>query len=178
LSPGSLYTGGDIASRNFGIEYLTTSQGGDTIGYQANELLTPKLSARYVEPHDRAWEGPFFYEDRRNVFYVTTREAVVSVREFVGYGIGYKTPSLTASAVKIPPVVTQPGSPLPDTAHRLMFNTAFSAGDLNAIQRFVPNDANIRLALGSSAAPTFQSQSIGAEGSPTVAASTAEESIP
>ena len=115
-----------------------------------------------------AWDAPFFYEDRPNVFYVTTSESIVPVWNFGGYGFGYSTPGLIGSVVNIPPVV-QPQPVLQATGEVVSFGTVSKGGDLLAIQQLVDTDPNIHVALGSTTVVTFGGQLIGAEGSRPIA---------
>ena len=54
------------------------------------------------------WDAPFFYEDRKNLFYVTTTEAVVSFGTFTGYGAGFTSTNAGIFSTQITPVVQQP----------------------------------------------------------------------
>jgi hypothetical protein len=54
--------------------------------------------------------APFLYEDRRNLFYVTTQTSQSSFRLWSGFGIGWGGSSSSQSTVHIPPlnVITKP----------------------------------------------------------------------
>jgi peptidoglycan hydrolase-like protein with peptidoglycan-binding domain len=169
----SPYTGGNrVPNQSFQIEYVAP----DGRPYQTNQILTPKLNARYVEPPfwlSGIWDAPFLYEDRRNVFYVTTGEVIVSVGGFSGYGIGFNTPIPAASTVKIPPVVRPQQQPaLVDIANRVALGTFSPNGSAN-LQRFPRVDP----VLGLTAAIGDQGQSIAMKGF-VATASSLEEKVP
>ena len=180
LYPVLPYTGGAIYRKgayhilgvdlNFQVQYQSAFwlEGSP---YQTNDILTPTLIPRYVVPQDGsagAWDAPFFYEDRQNVFYVTTSESIVPVWNFGGYGLGYTTPGLIGSVVNIPPVV-QPQAGLQATGEVVALGTVSKGGDLLAIQQLVGTDPNIHIALGSTSVVTFGGQAIGAKGSRPIA---------
>jgi peptidoglycan hydrolase-like protein with peptidoglycan-binding domain len=177
LDPVFPYTGGSIASipvwyvlgtdRSFRIEYRGAFWP-LRMPYQTNDILTPTLVPRYVVPQrgsSDGWDAPFFYEDRRNVFYVTTSESLISIWQFGGYGIGYSAPSMTGSTLRFPPVVQRQRPALPDIGVPIAFGTTPSGGDPYAIKQLAGTDANIHTALGSTIAVTYQGQTIGAKGS-------------
>ena len=60
---------------------------------------------------DDAWKAPFFFEDRRNVFYVTTNESLPTLASFKDFGILSARVGLNASLPKIPSLILRgPGA--------------------------------------------------------------------
>ena len=104
LSPIQPYTGANAAG-TFSISYWTGATGGSAYN---NNLIGFNWIPRYVEPQPgsaSAWDAAFFFEDRRNLFYVTTSETYETIRGFPGFGIISTTPSLQGTVVNIPPLV-------------------------------------------------------------------------
>jgi hypothetical protein len=66
---------------------------------------------RYVEPQPGladAWDAPFFFEDRRNLFYVTTKEDFITPLLSNGFGTFLPVTSLPVVTPKISPLNFQP----------------------------------------------------------------------
>ncbi len=87
--PVSPYTGGNDAD-TFGIYYCQTVYDmiDGTSPFTA-WILDFNWMPRYVETQPGladAWLAPFIYEDRRNLFYVTTTLNNITFNEFTGYG--------------------------------------------------------------------------------------------
>jgi hypothetical protein len=90
----------ETANSVFWISYWRGSDGGF-----GNELIVFKRAPRFVEPQSNLssiWYAPFFYEDRRNLFYVTTNAITEPNSNVSGFGI---SPDLQATKVRIPPLV-------------------------------------------------------------------------
>jgi hypothetical protein len=134
--------------------------------HQSNKVLKPKLIPRYVAPQadvPDVWDAPFFYEDRCNVFYVTTTQAMVNVPQFGGFGLGTGLTNAVGNASTIPPIVVPP-KPKPT---RPLVSVGFASaggGDADAIRQFVASDPTIHAALGSTVTVTYQGREIGAKG--------------
>lgn len=168
LMPVQSYTGANI-SDTFTIAY------GDTIDNimqgkfaYTNSILGIHWTSRYVEPQiglPDAWDAPFFFEDRRYVFYVTTSEENVPIWEYPGYGHSFGIYNEPQPVPKIPPLVLyQPPLPSPDPVAVIATNP-IAGGDPAAMRGQVMQTSNIRVALGSSALLSYQGQEVALTGS-------------
>jgi hypothetical protein len=132
-------------------------------------ILNNTLGGLVVGPnHDLAnpWDAPFFYEDRRHVFYVTTTEQPVTISDHKGYP-GLRVIPFEFSR-NIPPLVQQPIDrikdrlvPVSDDQHHGISNTA-------PLERFVSEDAYIRRALGTVGPVRFNGKELGPSGALTI----------
>jgi peptidoglycan hydrolase-like protein with peptidoglycan-binding domain len=170
LGPQQTYTGGST-KESFGIAYYDTLANmiSGTPAY-TSKVLGYTWMPRFVEPQiglPDAWDAPFFYEDRRYLFYVTTSERYVPFRLFDGFGFGLSFAPTTGVTVapNIPPLAfaqpqVSPGDPIEGFAAGLVVG-----GDPAAIQRNLAQGANIRVGLGSAATVAYQGREIAPSGS-------------
>ena len=132
----------------------------------AHLVLDNAISDRTVEPHHplegNPWDSPFFYEDGRHVFYVTTSERLVKVPHWSDFGVVLKTPKPT---VDIPPLVLKPVESTPDLVGPIIKQPGFGAIDPSPIERYVTEDAYINRGIGSSGTVRFGDKEIGPAGS-------------
>jgi hypothetical protein len=133
----------------------------------SRDILTDSTVMRTVAPYQALsdpWDAPFFFEDRRNVFYVTTTEEPVWISTFRGYGIGIAAGILAAE--QMPPLVAQNGPPLSPRfwGDGAPFSLNPLATDPAPISRFITEDAYIRQGLASSASVQYGSVEIGPSG--------------
>ncbi|HTG17580.1 MAG TPA: neuraminidase-like domain-containing protein, partial [Blastocatellia bacterium] len=124
-------------------------------------IITP------TNPHTNAWDAPFFYEDTRHVFLVRTTELLVPIHACPGYGL--MVDPIFTPFVRIPPLIFQfepPGIIGPKFPGNGNPNR-FDPGAINsaAIRRFVTEDANIRVGLGTTGGVTYGGSQIGPSGS-------------
>lgn len=130
-------------------------------------ILTTSIPFNYIQTRQGDsidWDAPFFYEDSRHVFYVTTIDTQVPVSDYSPYGIS-ATPD-QKRALDIPPLVIDPhleiepkywrdGGPVgPDPA----------VMDRNSIQSFITEDAYIHQGITTSVAIAYGDQQIGPSG--------------
>jgi hypothetical protein len=159
LQPALPYTGGD-ASGNFNISYWTFAGSPlywpwtQSNAYQ-NNILGLTRTPRTVDcaPSTDGWDAPFFFEDRKNVFYVTTTESWISFFNYGLYGLVGNTfvnPSIYVPplAVDVPPVV-QPTPPF-------VTGIVAGGGDPAAIVHSAAQQGNIRIAVGGATSVTYQ----------------------
>ena len=105
-----------------------------------NPLLENKIADRAVEPHhwfQSPWRAPFFYEDRRHVFYVTTKEVFVRPQKWPSYHI---TIASAVYALKSPLIMEEYKPPGPDPYE---FGP-IGLDDPSSMKRFVSEDAYIK----------------------------------
>jgi hypothetical protein len=115
---------------------------------------------RFTQPQPGlAWDAPFLYEDRRNLFYVRTTLALVPLWYWSGFGLL----GGLAAAPQIPPLVLRRQVMLPTPAEIGALTS--SGGDPNAIQRYLTQNATIGAALSSPQAVTYQGRIISPVGS-------------
>ena len=156
------YTGG-YSNGTFGINYLL-SQGSPAT--YAESLLQYTWQPRTVQPQPSlpdAWDAPFFYEDRRHLFYVTTTESLVPIWRFSGFGILQASPGLTASGLAISPVVLR--HPVVAATPPEVLAVTAADGDPAAVQRFISAGTNIKAALALPLTVSYQGQLISPIGS-------------
>ncbi len=132
-------------------------------------ILTNQIDNNAVGPQHRlqnAWDAPFFFEDSRHVFYVTTTEQQVPIPDYPDYGVTFN-PSFK-QVVKIPLLILQTdprfqvgpkfwgdGGPVgPDTG----------VIDPTRMQRFITEDAYIRQGIGTTAVVGYGDRQIGPSG--------------
>ncbi len=144
---------------------LGAALGFDFLGSTPFDILTGKYpqTVRPSQPGvDSQWQMPFFFEDSRNAFYVTTSTRLVTFGGYRGYGLVAGSGSAAfSSRVKIPNIVVakgpvQPGDPIDFT--RIL-------GDPDTAQNAFADSAGMHAVIGSGATLMFQGREIGATGS-------------
>jgi hypothetical protein len=132
----------------------------------SHAVLRNAIQDRTVEPRHplegAPWDAPFFYEDRRHVFYVTTAERVVRIPRWDRFGL---LPSLSRPAPGIPPLVLEPVEIVPVLAGPLLKQPGFGGFDPAPAERYVTEDAYIRRGLGTAGTVRFGDREIGPAGS-------------
>ncbi|MGJ0506828.1 MAG: neuraminidase-like domain-containing protein [Methylocystis sp.] len=139
--------------------------------YYAREVLTDSIPVRSVQAAHGVsdqWTSPFFFEDRRNVFFVTTTEKQVWVADFGGYGV-FPKPSLP-EITKLPPIYVQPPLFPKPTPWGGPEGILPGVVDPAPIERFVTQDANIRQGIAVAATVKFGGVDIGPAGAIDVSA--------
>jgi len=131
-----------------------------------NDPLETNIGGRVVEPQPDVpdvWDAPFFFEDSRNVFYVTTSEAWVTLPKHMGFGL--PSAGSTVPNKRIPPLVIEKQPTIPPKDGPVI--TPTNPGDSNSspIQRYVDSGVNIRMGIGTPEAVQFGGQEIGLAGS-------------
>jgi hypothetical protein len=124
-------------------------------------------SDRVVEPrHPKPdeWDAPFFYEDSRHVFYVTTTEKLVPISEHRGYGI--IPGGVTTFVPEIPPLLVEyeprPGPKFWGDGDPVGPDIRVTNPD--PLRRLISEDANIRQGIGATGAVQFGNTLIGPQG--------------
>lgn len=123
-----------------------------------NTLFGSKWGYRYVlcQPASVSdWETPFFFEDRRNVFYVTTTLAQVTIFSFSGFGM---QGSWTIAANLAPLVFPHPLKVQAQPDVILAGNVV--GGSPTIVQRSFTYNANVRAAIGSTMPVSYQGRQI------------------
>jgi hypothetical protein len=125
------------------------------------------LIPRYVEPQPGladAWDPPFFFEDRRNLFYVTTNATLGTIQEFAGFGILSIDPSLQGTVANIPPLVL-PEQRAPSPERDPILTGSGRDGGALTVQGYLSGTTTIRVAIGSVTPVPYQSRQISLSGS-------------
>jgi peptidoglycan hydrolase-like protein with peptidoglycan-binding domain len=163
LGPISSYTGGSI-SDTFAGTYSSYS-GGLYLDTYTNEILGINRIPRYVESpsSSMSWDAPFIFEDRRYLFYVTTVEYYYPFDLFKAFGILSVSPSEQLTP-EIPPLVLHQPLIQPVGPEGILV-TNVVGNDPIAVQHYLSQGTNIRAALGSSVAISYQGQEISPIGS-------------
>ena len=135
-------------------------------------VLAPDTPVSVITPHhplgEKRFVAPFFMEDRRHAFFVSTSQEVKWLQDFFDLGIVYNPGQMVE--VTIPPLIAKPeevlvkpnlwgdGGPVgpigPDPG------VAYSVG----ITEFVTQDAYIQQGLGTSGAVIYGDMQIGPSG--------------
>jgi hypothetical protein len=131
-----------------------------------NFVLGNPIGANAVQPNHpvdgNSWDPPFFYEDARNVFYVTTSEQLVWVPQWKDFGIFVTPPEVT---FHIPPLVLQPAKIVPDPIGPIIRQPGFGRIDSAPVERYVTEDAYIHQAIGTFGTVRYGDTEIGLAGS-------------
>jgi hypothetical protein len=131
-----------------------------------SDVVNDSISDRAVQPNHpvdgNAWEPPFFYEDARHVFYVTTSQQLVLIPIWNDVG-AYLPPA--RARLDIPSLVLEPFNIIPDPVGRITKQPGFGVNDPSPVQRYVTQDAYIRQGLGTLGTVRFGDTEIGLAGS-------------
>lgn len=132
----------------------------------SHAVLDNKIADRTVDPHHplggNPWDPPFFYEDARHVFYVTTEERLVTVPQWNDFGVLVKTPKPT---LEIPELVFKPDERMVELAVPHIRQPGFGVVDPSPIEYYVTEDAYIRTAIGTPGTVSYGDKIIGPSGS-------------
>jgi hypothetical protein len=160
FNPGGVYTGGTSTDK-FSISYYTlddpSSPVSTTTQFSKTNVMVLNRQPRVVdcEPNASGWDAPFLFEDRRNVFYVTTAETFRPIIRVPIYGIIDTPIYIQTSPPRIPPlVVNTPAPPVIDTP--LAHGVAGGSDDASAVATLVSRNPLIHTALGTVNAVTYQ----------------------
>jgi hypothetical protein len=121
--------------------------------------------SRVIQPlHEllqNPWDPPFFYEDSRHVFYVTTGKRIPQLSQWNWFGI---IPDLVQPRLAIPPLVFEPEGVIPDRYGPIV--TALNRRVVNRapIARSVPEDACINNAIAPTGTVRYGDKEIGLMG--------------
>ena len=108
-----------------------------------HDILEYRLPALTVVPRHRlesAWDAPFFYEDSRHVFYVTTINASVPVSQSDLY---YTTADSAVYPEIQPLIIPEPQPPGPGPYELGLIGL----DDISTMKRFVSENPNINIAI-------------------------------
>jgi len=155
----------ETGSPSFKIDYLYKIPDVPLESLQRS-VLTDDSAATAVQPNhyvSKLWDAPFFFEDRRNVFYVTTTEQPTWVGGYGGFGVSFD-PGLVAT--RVPPLVVQT---VPQRPPRFWGDGGPIGPDPGVIdpapmRQFVTEDAYIKQGLATTASVRYGEKQIGPSG--------------
>ncbi|HEY0377591.1 MAG TPA: neuraminidase-like domain-containing protein [Pyrinomonadaceae bacterium] len=162
LSPfRTLDTSGDLFVVNYSNGFLSFPPADKTRSVLANGIADRTIEPRH--PLASPWDAPFFYEDNRHAFFVTTRQEQRRVFDHPDFGITLN-PGV-AQAVQIPPLVLRRDSPVEVGPKMLGGGDPDPAIiDVATVREFVTEDAFISRGLGTTGNVTFGGKQIGPSG--------------
>jgi hypothetical protein len=135
----------------------------ENVFWDERPIFNSAIPDHIVEPGNplqNVWDAPFFFEDSRHVFYVTTTEKTAS--DLPGFGISFQSPKATLAGP--PPLVMPNPAPTKDRQGSLPRGLSPGLVDRSPIERFVSEDAYIRTGLGTTASVRFGGLKIGPAG--------------
>jgi hypothetical protein len=110
----------------------------------------------------RVWHAPFFYEDGRHVFYVTTETMQVPVHSWDGFG--FATPTQISSSHMASLVLEEAMMVKPTFQRDLSPQRAAVGTNAKVVQRLVTEDTYINKAIGTVGSIRYGDSSIGIRG--------------
>ncbi len=116
-------------------------------------------------PLGNVWDAPFFYEDSRHVFYVTTTEQIVQVPDWENYIVAATAAHETEH---LPPLMVREEPRLKEEGERAFWAAAGTnpgVVDPAPMGRFVSEDAYISKGIGAVGSVSFGDREIGPAGS-------------
>ncbi|HEX4962204.1 MAG TPA: neuraminidase-like domain-containing protein [Thermoanaerobaculia bacterium] len=135
----------------------------ENVFWDERPIFNSAIPDRTVEPGNplqNVWDGPFFFEDSRHVFYVTSTEKVPPE----GFAFGFSVLSAKPSLVGPPPLVMPAPAAVKDRQGSIPRGLNLGLVEPSPIERFVSEDAYIRTGLGTTASVRFGKQEIGPAG--------------
>jgi hypothetical protein len=128
-------------------------------------VLDNGIADRTVEPHHplggNSWEPPFFYEDSRHVFYVTTEKRLVPPPKWEDLGIAWEMPG----AYETPYLIPKQDKSIVGRPISHIRQPGFGVVDPSPSERYVTEDAYIRVAIGTPGTVAYGDKNIGPSGS-------------
>lgn len=123
-----------------------------------------RLSMRVIYPsHNQSsiFTTPFFYEDSRHVFYVSTSDRPVTISEFTGLGFNEYLPK---RELYIPPLVLESPPKIRDRLGPVTMDSRIAVVDTAPMKRFVTEDAYIKKGIATTGTVRFGDKDISATG--------------
>jgi hypothetical protein len=129
-------------------------------------VVTNVIDDRTMDPHHPVggdpWDVPFFYEDSRHVFYVSTAQRLVSVRTWHSYGFVREQ---VARGTDIPPLVLRTPEIVPDPIGPITKQPGFGLINPGPMKYVISEDAYIQRGIGTLGTVRFGEKEIGPGGS-------------
>lgn len=157
----------DSSGDSLVLKYFKTASWPLTLDFE-RPVLENRIEDKVVRPQlglEAAWQAPFFYEDGRHVYHITTTEKFVQIAEWNNYNIEvYPANSFQTT---IPALVTEPHLerlPHQDLDMPIIRDPFAGTVDPLAIERFVVEDAYISQSIGTLETVRFGDNEIGPSG--------------
>jgi hypothetical protein len=112
-----------------------------------------------------AWVAPFFYEDRQNVFYVTTYEVQIYFMDYDGFGILSSAPEPRRQTINIPPLVFQESPNVSSISYPILAAAPVTRGGAEIVHAYLSRSTTIRIGIGSDTPVIYKDQPIYVNGS-------------
>jgi hypothetical protein len=147
---------------------LETTTSALKVGYSAvsHIILNNDINDHTIEPNHPLqgdpWDTPFFYEDNRHVFYVTTSERIILIPNWLDFVVTVK-PKI--SDITIPPLVVEPVRVIPDPIGPVSKQPGFGVFNPAPIEHVISEDAYIRRGIGTYGTVRYGEKEIGPAGS-------------
>jgi hypothetical protein len=134
-------------------------------------VLDNQIDDGTVEPHHPLegdpWDAPFFYEDRRHAFFVTTDERMETIERWDDIGV-VVSQGLAGGPVRyLPPLVLRTPDIIPDLGGPITRQPGFGLIDPAPARALVTEDAYITRTLGTPGTVSYGEIEIGPLGSQT-----------
>jgi Neuraminidase-like domain len=171
FAPTPLPFSGTFASGTFTIAYQ------HAFGQSAvwtNPVLDFTWIPRFTEPQpglEDAWEAPFIYEDRRNIFYVKTTIRTRAFIDHTGFGLASLGQASGGAGPQIPPLVLRNGVAAPPGP----LSSGLPQSSPSAIRRYIAQGTDLNAALSLPTTITYQGRVIVPTGSVPTPAPAAED---
>jgi hypothetical protein len=168
LNPSQPYTGCN-GTGTLSIDYYDTLQSlGTGVPPYSESIIGFEWLPRYVEPQlglSDAWVAPFFYEDRQNVFYVTTYEVQIYFMDYDGFGILSSAPEPRRQTINIPPLVFQESPNVSSISYPILAAAPVTRGGAEIVHAYLSRSTTIRIGIGSDTPVIYKDQPIYVNGS-------------
>lgn len=132
----------------------------------SHAVLDNRIGDRTIQPHHplggNPWDAPFFYEDSRHVFYVTTEERLVTIPQWNHYDI---IVDMLKPTFEISGLVFKPDNGMVEPPVPHIRQPGFGVIDPSPIDYYVTEDAYIRTAIGTPGTVAYGDKHIGPSGS-------------
>ena len=131
------------------------------------DILQDLVPFAAIEPHHshlNVWDAPFFFEDGRHVFYVTTAESRAAIQDSDGFGVSLPPPQRFDD---IPHLMLRhdPKLPVaPDRNIQIGDGPGFGLVDPSPMEQFISEDAYIHTGIGASGGVHYGDVEIGPAG--------------
>src|SRR5262249_52735194 len=123
-------------------------------------ILTNPMNGRVIWPRN-PWDAPFFYEDSRHVFYVTTSERIPHISQWNQFGI---IPASAQPRFTIPPLMFESKEGIPDRYGPFVTAPNVGVVDRTTIEQLVSEDAYINKAIAATGTVRYGDKEIGPVG--------------
>ena len=150
----------DTTSEQFEISYSRT---GVSRSVLSNDLPDRAVGPRYPLTGN-PWDAPFFYEDARHVFYVTTKEELQLSNDWNGFYLGFDL-ATTEPKIEILPLLVKVNEASFAPLRSAVRQPGYGTIDTVPFERFAVDDAFIRKEIVKPGIVTFDGTEIGPLGS-------------